>query len=139
VRERKVSRPAIRLARKALPEALQAQSEETWDKVLKAQSTKESESLDVSDEIAADMQAIECLGRAGYRPLAAVAYLRKLAFNKEQPWADWLARQSIGLEYRIERVLALAQEGLAQGKFPDGSDSQAKRFASAAKQWNLLP
>lgn len=139
VRELHVKRPAMKFDKKSWPESLQAQSEVIWDQVLKAQSTKDAENIDVSNEIAIDMQAVECISRSGYRPLSAVAYLRKLALNKEEPWAEWYTKNSIGLDYRIERVRALTEEAIAQQKFPAGRDSQAKRFASAAKQWNLLP
>ncbi len=139
VRDLHVTAPALHFNKKSWPGSLKEQSEEVWDKMLKSQSTKDSENLDVSDEIEVDMQAIECLGRAGYRPLAAIAYLKKLTLNREQPWAAWFTKHSIGLEYRIERVLALTQESLAHQKFPEGKDSQTKRFAAAAKQWNILP
>ena len=48
-------------------------------------------------------------------------------------------KHSIGLEYRVERVAALVTQALAQRKFPEGKESMEKRFASASRQWNLLP
>lgn len=121
------------------PASLAPLSEEVWDSYLRDQSTRDAEDLDVSDEIAVDMHAVECISRAGYRPMAAVAYLKKLVVNKDQPWADWYVKHSIGLEYRVERVAELVTSALAQRKFPEGRDSMEKRFASASKQWNLLP
>ena len=121
------------------PGSLASLSEEVWDSYLRDQSTRDAEDLDVSDEIAVDLQAVECISRAGYRPMAAVAYLKKLVVNKDQPWAEWYVKHSIGLEYRVERVAALVTQAMAQRKFPEGADSMEKRFASAAKQWNLLP
>jgi|GEM_PF-4971906 len=139
VREPRVKRKATRFDAKAWPQSLPALSEEIWDLVLKAQSTKDSEHLDVADEIAVDMIAAECIARAGYRPMAGLAYLKNLFVNKEEPWAEWFSKNSIGLGYRIERLATLIQESVAQQKFPDGSDSQTKRFAAASRQWNILP
>ena len=139
VRELHVKRPAVSAGKKDWPKNLSPKAEELWDQVLKAQSTKDSEGFDVADEIAVDMQAIECITKAGYRPMSAVAYLKKLAAHREDPWAVWYAQHTIGLDYRIERVTDLTQDALAQQKFPAGKDGQAKRFASAVKQWNLLP
>jgi len=93
----------------------------------------------VADEIAVDVEAAECLSRSGYRPMSAVAYLRKLSLHKEEPWADWYKQHVIGLDYRIERVTELTQQAVAEQKFPEGKDSREKRFASAVKQWNILP
>jgi hypothetical protein len=138
-RELRVKRKALRFQAKNWPGSLPPLAEEVWDQVLKAQSTKDSENLDVADEIAVDMTAVECIAKAGYRPAAALAYLKKLALNKDQPWAEWFAKHSIGLDYRVERVAALTQESIAQRKIPDGSESQGKRFASASRQWNILP
>lgn len=125
--------------KKDWPSNLPAQSEELWAQVLSAQSTKDSKNFDVSDEIEVDLQAAECLGRSGYRTMAAVAYMRKLLLNRELPWAEWYVKNSIGLEYRIERLHTLITEAVAHQKFPEGNDSQSKRFASASKQWNILP
>jgi len=138
-RELRVKRKAPRFDAKNWPGSLPLLSEEIWDQVLKAQSTKDAEDFDVADEIAVDMVAVECIAKAGYRPLAALDYLKKLALNKDQPWAEWFVSQSIGLDYRIERVAALTQEGIARQKFPDAEETHAKRFASASRQWNLLP
>lgn len=124
---------------KAWPRSLTPLSEEFWEAYLQDQSTKEAKGIDVSDEITVDMKAIECISRAGYRPMAAVAYLKKLLINKDQSWAEWYAKNSIGLEYRTNRVTELAQEAVAQHKFPEGKESMEKRFASAARQWNLMP
>jgi hypothetical protein len=139
VRELRVKRKLPKLDRKTWPQSLEAGSEELWDQVLRAQSTKESEKLDVADEIAVDLLAAQCVSQAGYRPLAGIAYLRKLALNRDAAWAGWLNRHAIGLDYRIERGLALTQEALAKQKFPEGSASNGKRFATAARLWNLLP
>ncbi len=139
VRELHVKRATPNFDKKSWPESLQAHSEVIWDQVLKAQSTKDADNIDVSNEIAIDTQAVECISRAGYRPLAAVAYLKKLVLHKDEPWAEWFTTNSIGLDYRLERVRAITEESVAQQKFPAGRDSQQKRFASAAKQWNLLP
>lgn len=139
VREPRIKRPAVRFAKTGWPESLAGKAEELWDQVLKAQSTKDSEGFDVSDEIAVDTQAIECITRAGYRPLAGIAYLRKLALHKEEPWAAWYHQHVIGLDYRIGRVTEITQQAIAEGKFPEGTDSREKRFASAVKQWNILP
>ncbi|MGZ3718773.1 MAG: hypothetical protein ACXWR1_10555 [Bdellovibrionota bacterium] len=139
VRELRVKRPALRFEKKGWPENLSPKAEELWDQVLKAQSTKDSVNLDVADEIAVDTQAIACISNAGYRPMAGIAYLRKLSLNKDEPWATWYTQHSIGLDYRIERVTAIVQEALAQEKYPEGKDSREKRFLSAAKQWNILP
>lgn len=138
-RELRVKRKALRFDVKNWPTSLTGLAEETWDQTLKAQSTRHSENLDVADEIAVDMLAVECIANAGYRPMAGLAYLKNLSVNKEEPWAEWIAKNSIGLSYRIERLATLIQEGIAQQRFPDGPDSQAKRFASASRQWNLLP
>lgn len=139
VREPRLKRPPFHFAKQGWPESLSPKAEQLWDQVLKAQSTKDAEGFDVADEIAVDQEAVQCLSTAGYRPMSAVAYLRKLAFNKDQPWAAWYAQHTIGLDYRIERLTALTQEALAQQKFPEGKDSRAKRYASAVKQWNILP
>ncbi len=138
-RELRLKRKAPSFDVKGWPQSLPATAEQVWDDVLKAQSTKDAEGIDVSDEIAVDMLAAECIARAGYRPMAAHAYLKKMLLAKEEPWAEWFSKNSIGISYRIERLATLIQEAVAQGKFPDGNDSQAKRFASAARQWNLLP
>jgi hypothetical protein len=121
------------------PSSLVPLSEEVWDSYLRDQSTREAKDFDVSDEIAVDMQAIECISRAGYRPMAAVAYLKKLLVNREEPWAEWYVKHSIGLEYRTTRVAELVPQAIAQQKFPEGADSMEKRFTSASRQWNLLP
>lgn len=138
-REPRTKRKATRFNAKTWPSSLPALSEEAWDQVLKSQSTKDSEHLDVADEIAVDMIAIECIAKAGYRPMAGLAYLKKLFVNKEEPWAEWFSKNSIGLGYRIERLATLVQDAVAQQKIPDGNDSQAKRFAAASRQWNILP
>jgi hypothetical protein len=139
VRELRIKHHATRVDAKSWPKNLQEKSEEVWDQMLKAQSTRESENIDVADEIAVDMRAIECLARSGYNPEAGITYLKKLAMNRGQPWAEWFAKHAIGLDYRIERVSALTEEALAQQKIPRSKDTQAKRFAAAAKQWNILP
>jgi hypothetical protein len=139
VRVLRVKRPAVRLAKAGWPEALGPKAEELWDLELKAQSTKDAEGYDVADEIAVDAQAIECISNAGYRPMAAIAYLRKLALHRDEPWAAWYAQHAIGLDYRIEQVTEFTKKALAEEKFPEGQDSRQKRFASAVKQWNLLP
>jgi hypothetical protein len=139
VRELHVKRPAVKMGQTDWPKSLVPKAEELWDRELKVQSTKENEGFDVADDIAIDMQAIECISKAGYRPMSAIAYLKKQAFHREDPWATWYAQHAIGLDYRIERVTELAQEALAEQKFPEGKDGQSKRFASAVKQWNILP
>ena len=139
VRETRLKRPAVKFTKQGWPEALTAKAEQLWDQALKTQSTKDSDGFDVADEIAVDQEATACIANAGYRPMAAIAYLRKLAFNKDQPWATWYSQHAIGLDYRIERLTTLTQEAIAQQQIPDGPDSRAKRFASAVKQWNILP
>jgi hypothetical protein len=139
VRELRVKRASVRFPKAGWPGSLAPKAEELWDKVLKAQSTKDAEGFDVADDIAVDTTAIECISAAGYRPMAAIAYLKKLALHREQPWAAWFAKNAIGLDYRLERVTELTQTAVAEERFPEGLDSREKRFASAVKQWNLLP
>jgi hypothetical protein len=139
VRETRLKRPAVKFAKQGWPEALSPKAEQLWDQALKTQSTKDLSGFDVADEIAVDQEAVACIANAGYRPMSAIAYLRKLAFNKDQPWAAWYAQHAIGLDYRIERLTALTQEAVAQQQIPDGKDARSKRFASAVKQWNILP
>ncbi len=139
VREPRIKRPAVRFAKQGWPESLAPKAEELWDQVLKAQSTKDAEGFDVADEIAVDTQAMECLSRAGYRPMAAVAYLKKLSLHKDEAWADWYKQHVIGLDYRIERDTDISQKAIANEKYPEGPDSREKRFQSAVKQWNILP
>jgi hypothetical protein len=139
VRETRIKRPPVHFAKQSWPETLSAKAEQLWDQALKTQSTKDSAGFDVADEIAVDQEAIACIANAGYRPMSAIAYLRKLAFNKDQPWAAWYEKHAIGLDYRIERLTTLTQDAVAQQQIPDGKDARAKRFASAVKQWNILP
>ncbi len=139
VRELRLKRKPITFQPKAWPKELDNLSEVQWAEMLKAQSTKESTNLDVADEIAVDIAATECISRAGYRPLGGLSYLRKLSLQKEEPWAKWYFEHSIGLEYRIERLLALVPESLAKGVFPEGKSTNPKRFSTASRYWNLLP
>lgn len=138
-RELRVKRKAFAFDKKDWPASLGPLSEEVWDSYLKDQSTLDAEDLDVADEIAVDLEATECISRAGYQPMAAVGYLKKLLANKDQAWAAWYVKHQIGLEYRVERMATLVATALAQQKFPEGKESQQKRFASASRQWNLLP
>lgn len=139
VREMRLQRKNPQFNGKAWPGALNAVSEELWDQVLRSQSTKDSDNLDVADEIAVDMAAVECISRAGYRPAAGLSYLRRLGTKKEEPWAAWFFENAIGLDYRLERVGTLVDESLAQKKFPAGLTTNVKRFGTAARQWNLMP
>jgi hypothetical protein len=139
VRETRLKRPVVKFAKQGWPEALSPKAEQLWDQALKTQSTKDASGFDVADEIAVDQEAVACIANAGYRPMSAIAYLRKLAFNKDQPWAAWYAQHAIGLDYRIERLTTLTQDAVAQQQIPDGKDARSKRFASAVKQWNILP
>jgi hypothetical protein len=139
VREPRVKRHLPKLSASGWPQSLESASEEYWDNVLRAQSTRESENLDVAVEIAVDLTAAECISQAGYRPLSGIAYLRKLAVNRDQPWAGWLNHHLIGIDYRIERGLTLVQEALAKQSFHEGPVVNAKRFSTAAKLWNILP
>lgn len=139
VREMRLERKTPQFAGKAWPAALNTLSEELWDQVLRSQSTKDSDNLDVADEIAVDIAAVECISRAGYRPAAGLSYLRKLSTKKEEAWAAWFFENAIGLDYRIERVNALVDESLAQKKFPAGQTTNVKRFGTAARHWNVMP
>lgn len=139
VREMRLKRMKPAFTTKGWPGELEIQSEEIWSQTLKSQSTKESENLDVADEIAVDMLATECISRGGYRPLAGLSYLRKLAVKREEPWSKWFFEHSIGLEYRMERFASLVAEALAKGKFPEGKATNPKRFATASRHWNLMP
>jgi hypothetical protein len=139
VKEMRVRRTKPKFAKKPWPAALNNLSEELWDVELRAQSTKDSENLDVGDEIAVDMAAVECISRAGYRPRAGISYLQKLASHREAPWAAWFVEHSIGLDYRLERVAALTDEVIAQKRIPEGVVTNPKRFATAARFWNLMP
>jgi hypothetical protein len=124
---------------KAWPRELEALSEDLWSQTLKAQSTKDSENLDVADEIAVDLAASECVSRAGYRPLSGISYLRKLSGKRGESWSKWFFERTIGLDYRLERFSALLDEALAKDKFPAGKTSNPKRFATASRYWNLIP
>lgn len=139
VREARLKRPAVTLQAKGWPENLQAQSELVWDRTLKAQSTKESENLDVADDIAVDMAALDCVARAGYRPLAGVNYLRKISAAREEPWSKWFTDHSIGLEYRLEQVTVRLDESIAKQKISGGGVTNTKRFSLATTRWNLMP
>ncbi len=139
VRELKIQRKPVAFVAKDWPASLVALSEELWDGVLRAQSTRDSANLDVSDEINVDLLATECIARAGYRPQAGLNYLRKLALHREAPWAAWFFQHSIGLDYRLERFAELVDEALAKKRFPSGTVINNKRFSSATKHWNLLP
>ena len=139
VREMRIEKKAPKFAKKAWPASLNSLSEELWDQVLRAQSTKDSENLDAADEIAVDLMAIECISRAGYRPMAGLSYLRKLSAKKEEPWAAWFRENSIGVDYRVERVNEILTAHLAAKKFPEGQASNPKRFSTAARHWNVMP
>lgn len=139
VREARVKRPSVTFPGKDWTAALPNQSELLWDQTLRAQSTKDSENLDVADDIAIDRQAMECLGRAGYRPHAALSYLRKLGAAREEPWTRWVFSHAIGFDYRLERVNDELEEGLAKQDIPHGKVSNTKRFLSATRRWNLMP
>lgn len=139
VREARVKRPVAQFSAKGWPESLNTQSELVWDRTLRAQSTKDSENLDVADDIAIDMNALECVSRAGYRPAAGLNYLRKLSQHREDGWMKWFTEHSIGLEYRLEQVTNRLEEDLAHQKFPGGQVMNSKRFTGAASRWNLMP
>lgn len=139
VLEARLKRPAISLTAKGWPESLQAQSELVWDRTLRAQSTRDADNLDVADDIAVDMLALECIARAGYRPLAGVNYLRKIAAAREKPWSKWFNDHSIGLEYRLEQITTRLDDALAKQKFPAGSATNPKRFSLATTRWNIMP
>ncbi|RYZ96658.1 MAG: hypothetical protein EOP11_23165 [Proteobacteria bacterium] len=139
VREMRIQRKAPKFTGRSWPAALNSLSEELWDQVLRAQSTKDSDNLDVADEIAVDMAAVECISRAGYRPMAGLSYLRKLSTKKEELWAAWFFENAIGLDYRLERVGTLVDDSLAQKKFPEGLATNPKRYGTAARHWNVMP
>lgn len=139
VLEARLKRPAVNLSAKGWPESLQAQSELVWDRTLKAQSTRDSENLDVADDIAVDMQALECISRAGYKPMGGVNYLRKLSAAREEPWSKWFNDHSIGLDYRLEQITTRLDDAIAKQKFPAGSALNPKRYGLATKRWNLMP
>jgi hypothetical protein len=139
VLEARLKRPAVKLSAKGWPESLQAQSELVWDRTLRAQSTRDSENLDVADDIAVDLSALECVSRAGYRPAAGLNYLRKLSSHREDSWAKWFVDHSIGLDYRLEQVTSQLDSALAQQKFPGGQITNTKRFGLASSRWNLMP
>ena len=124
---------------KTWPKTLSAKAEEVWDSALRAQSTKDAPEFDVADEIATDLDALECISRAGYQGSAGISYLKKMAMNRDASWAAWYKSNSLGLDYRIERSSALLEEAIAQGKFPSGKEFREKRFSVAVKEWNLLP
>lgn len=134
----------LRLKRKAMsvknwPNSMQEQAEEQWQDVMKLASTRDSENLDIADEIAVDMGAVECLSRAGYKSEAGLNYLQRLVMQKDESWAKWYFDNSIGIDYRMERVATLLDQYLAKAKFPRGSASNRKRFSTAEKFWNILP
>lgn len=139
VEETRVKRAAPAFAKKGWPKTLEAVSEEYWEKALSARSTKAGEALDVAHEISVDSIAIECISRAGYRPMAGLSYLRKLWAKKEEPWAKWFFENSPGIEYRLEKDSALLEASLSTNKFPEGKNSNIKRFATASRYWNMLP
>jgi hypothetical protein len=139
VREMRLKREKTTFNPKAWPGELNGLSEEAWSQTLKAQSTKDSDNLDVADEIDVDLVATECISRSGYRPMGGLSYLRKLASRRKEPWARWYSEHAIGLDYRIGRLATLVDEALASGKFPAGSASNPKRFSTASRHWNLLP
>lgn len=139
VKELRVKRKGTAPSIKGWPASLESLSEEAWSRSIKSHSTRDSENLDVADEIAVDMQALECISRAGYRPMAGLSYLRKLAASRSEPWASWFNEHYIGTDYRIDRVATLLNEALAKRSFPAGTASNPKRFSTAARHWNLLP
>jgi hypothetical protein len=139
VLEARLKRPAISLGAKGWPESLKSQSESVWDRTLRAQSTKDADNLDVADDIAVDMTTLECIARAGYRPLAGVNYLRKIAAASDQPWSKWFSDHSIGLEYRLEQITTRLDDALAKEKLPPGHATNPKRFSLATTRWNLMP
>lgn len=139
VREPRLKRPVPKMEAKNWPAGLDPSAELAWSQALKAQSTKDSDHLDVADEIAVDLAALECISRAGYRPLAGLSYLRKLHGKRAEPWAEWYREHYLGTEYRLDRVSELLDEALAKKSFPAGTATNPKRFSTAARHWNLLP
>ena len=139
VKESRLKRPAPQIGAKGWPSSLQVQSELIWDRTLRAQSTRDSENLDVADDIAIDLQALECIAKAGYSPVAGLGYLRKLAAAREEPWSKWFVDHSIGLEYRLEQDSKQLEDSLAKQRFPAGRVTNTKRFSLATTRWNLMP
>jgi len=139
VRELRLQRKKPKFSAKTWPQDLETESEEIWDQTLKSQSTKYSVNLDVADENAVDIMATECISRSGYRPMGGISYLRKIAAKREEPWAQWFTKNSIGLDYRIERLASVLETALAEKKFPEGQATNPKRFATASRHWNILP
>ena len=114
-------------------------AETEWANRLKIQNTKENKNIDVSDEIKTDQIAAECVSVAGYDPKSGFHYLKRLASKKDLPWAKDFFEYSIGLDYRVERFETLLEENVAKQKFEMGTVRNGKRFATAAKYWNILP
>lgn len=139
VEETRLKRRQPSFPKRGWPKTLEALSEEQWEKSLHAQSTKDGDAVDVAHDIAVDAAAVECISRAGYRPIAALSYLRRLSARRDEPWSKRFFDENPGLDYRLDRSAALVEDGLSKRRFPEGKSSNVKRFATASRHWNLLP
>ncbi len=139
VRESRLKFPKVKFPAKDWWRLLSEKSEDIFAARLKAQSGKFSDNLDVSDEIQIDLIAAECLAKSGYQAQSAHVFLRKMFLQREERWSQWFFQQAIGFEYRTEQVGERLKKEMELQKWnPDGVRNQ-KRFASVAKQWNLMP
>lgn len=137
VRAVHMSGPKVKFA-KNWPKEMGGLSEEEWARILHSQSTKESNNFDVADEIGVDVDAVECISRAGYSSGAGLSYLMKLLQNKDSSWAQWYKKNMIGLSYRAERLGSLVPEMVEKGSFSLGKALNRRRFGKAVKYWDIL-
>jgi hypothetical protein len=111
----------------------------SWSDAVNRQSSKINPAIDVGQETAADLAAIRCIGGAGYRPMAGLNYIRRLASEREQPWARWPLEHQIGWTIRVDKTQAEMGTLLKTGEIKEGSATNPKRFATALRFWNVIP
>lgn len=101
------------------------------------QSVQQNPGLDVSDEIAADFIASQCIANAGYMYNSGLAWLTRMRASRKAGWAAWFVEGTVGLDYRLEQLATSIPKGVADGRLKNSATTNPLRFRAAQKLWNI--
>lgn len=138
LRESQIERKKMKLPKKLGMSELRTIGNEHWLKWVNLASTKENPKFDIADELSMDQAAIQCLMGSGYSAAGSLSYLRRIALQKDAPWAKEFFDHSIGWEFRMEKLAEHMEKLREQNQLKAGV-SNTKRFSTASRYWNLMP
>lgn len=122
---------------KRWPNQLVSLASPTYANAQMKQSIKDNSNLDVATAIHVDLETSRCLAAAGYDPRASLNYLKRLARYRNKTWAQYFAKHSIGLNYRINQLETRLKQQIAGATIMDNKKLNPSRFNVALRIWNI--